>query len=242
MLPLWGDRGHRELFLMKDAYLFDTETTGKIIPHIVESALLKLVSVRSIDAAGPTTVQRFNPEKDIELSALAVHHIFREELSQEPSYTEFRLPEKGGYLIGFNVEYDWDAANNSQEQPEYKRIDLYGISRLLWPELDSHKQVAVYYHLVGIAGRDLVKYAHSAEADVRICLAILVEVVRMLQPESWEELWEFSEDAKVPETMPFGKHKGLHMSEVPSDYKEWLLGQNDVDPYLRTALKRKKWS
>jgi len=36
--------------------------------------------------------------------------------------------------------------------------------------------------------------------------------------------------------MPFGKHKGLPIREVPADYRRWLLGQSDVDPYLRRAL------
>jgi len=36
--------------------------------------------------------------------------------------------------------------------------------------------------------------------------------------------------------MPFGKHKGTPMADVPRDYKAWLLNQPDVDPYLRKAL------
>jgi exodeoxyribonuclease X len=36
--------------------------------------------------------------------------------------------------------------------------------------------------------------------------------------------------------MPFGKHKGLMLADLPSDYKQWLLGQGDIDSYLRKAL------
>jgi exodeoxyribonuclease X len=36
--------------------------------------------------------------------------------------------------------------------------------------------------------------------------------------------------------MPFGKHKGMLLADVPSDYKQWLLTQGDRDPYLRKAL------
>lgn len=36
--------------------------------------------------------------------------------------------------------------------------------------------------------------------------------------------------------MPFGKHKGDLISAIPTDYKEWLLRQPDVDPYLAKAL------
>jgi exodeoxyribonuclease X len=36
--------------------------------------------------------------------------------------------------------------------------------------------------------------------------------------------------------MTFGKWKGTPVKDVPYDYKRWLLGQPDVDPYLRKAL------
>jgi exodeoxyribonuclease X len=36
--------------------------------------------------------------------------------------------------------------------------------------------------------------------------------------------------------MPFGKHKGMPIAEVPKDYVRWLLNQPDIDPFLRRAL------
>ena len=48
-----------------------------------------------------------------------------------------------------------------------------------------------------------------------------------------------SEIARIPTIMPFGKHKGLLLADVPSSYKQWLLGQSDVDPFLRKALESK---
>jgi exodeoxyribonuclease X len=37
--------------------------------------------------------------------------------------------------------------------------------------------------------------------------------------------------------MSFGKHKGTAIKDVPADYKRWLLGQPDVEPYLAKALR-----
>jgi uncharacterized protein (DUF3820 family) len=34
--------------------------------------------------------------------------------------------------------------------------------------------------------------------------------------------------------LPFGKHKGEHLSEVPVEYLDWLIGQD----WLRPALKK----
>ena len=47
-----------------------------------------------------------------------------------------------------------------------------------------------------------------------------------------------SEAARIPTIMSFGKHKGMPIKDVPADYKRWLLGQSDIDPYLAIALRR----
>ncbi|MFG8677603.1 putative quorum-sensing-regulated virulence factor [Pseudomonas aeruginosa] len=39
--------------------------------------------------------------------------------------------------------------------------------------------------------------------------------------------------------MPYGKHKGTPINQVPNDYKAWLLRQPDVDPYLVQALRQR---
>ena len=51
-----------------------------------------------------------------------------------------------------------------------------------------------------------------------------------------ENLWLLSEEARIPSVMPFGKHKGLAIADIPNDYKRWLLNQDNVDPYLIQAL------
>jgi exodeoxyribonuclease X len=223
------------------AYIFDTETTGKFVPHIIEYALGLVEGPAKPRLIEPMWKGTYHPEKEIELSAQIVHHIFLEDLVGCPRFTEFQFPADIQYLIGYNIDYDYEAACNSGDQPNPKRIDLFPLSRSIWPDLDSYKQTAVYYFLQGIKGREVVKQAHSAETDVRICFVILKKVIELLKPETWDELWVMSEESRVPEIMPFGKHVGLHMSEVPLDYKKWLLSQDDVDKYLRIALQRRKW-
>ena len=69
-----------------------------------------------------------------------------------------------------------------------------------------------------------------------ICSKILEAICVQLNITTIESLWMASEKARMPTHMPFGKHKGVPLNEVPSDYKSWLLGQPDIDPYLRKAL------
>jgi exodeoxyribonuclease X len=54
--------------------------------------------------------------------------------------------------------------------------------------------------------------------------------------DSLEVLWQKSEDARIPTHMPFGKHKGIPIAEVPRDYARWLLDQPNVDPFVRRAF------
>jgi len=51
-----------------------------------------------------------------------------------------------------------------------------------------------------------------------------------------EQLWTLSEEARIPSVMPFGKHKGELITDVPMDYKRWLLNQDNIDSYLKSAL------
>jgi exodeoxyribonuclease X len=56
---------------------------------------------------------------------------------------------------------------------------------------------------------------------------------------TWEDLWQVSEVARIPSVFSFGKHKGTPIKDAPLDYIEWMLRQDDIDPYLRTALEKR---
>jgi exodeoxyribonuclease X len=159
-----------------------------------------------------------------------------EDLVDCPVYSDFKLPENTQYLIGYNVDYDWKVIG----EPPVKRICVLALCRYLWPQLDSHSQSAMLYHLNRAKARELLREAHSAEADVMNCMRIMWRVLSVLEPgekETWEHVWQVSEIARIPTIMSFGKHKGLAIKDVPEDYKRWLLGQSDVDPYLAKALR-----
>lgn len=214
------------------AIIFDTETTGVDEPVIVEAAMLHLTDEFSL-VAGPEWAGRFNPGKRISLGAMATHHILDEDVADAPPASTFSLPRGTEYLIGHNVDFDWRAIG----EPPVKRICTLALCRDLWPEADSHTQSAMLYLIDRFAARELLRDAHSALADVRVCFRILVAIVQKLgRVESWESLWRRSEQARIPKTMPFGKHKGTRISDVPIDYRQWMLRQPDVDQYLRQAL------
>jgi len=217
------------------AIVFDTETTGRVEPRITEVAYVGYNTTREVEFN-----QRYNPEKPIELGAMAVTHICNEDLIDCPSYKEFKLPEGIEYLIGHNIDYDWEVI----DKPDVKRIDTLAISRHLFPDLDSHTQSAMLYYFYGVDARNMVKEAHSALCDVINCRLLLNKLIHKIallghSINDMEQLWEFSEKARIPTHLTFGKHKGKSIQEVwetDKGWVYWLLKQPEVDPYLRLAL------
>ncbi|NYT79490.1 DUF3820 family protein [Alcaligenaceae bacterium] len=216
------------------AVIFDTETTGTAEPQIIEAAWLRLDSPATLNVTEQFE-QRYRPSQRITLGALAVHHIYDEELVDCPLHTDFRLPSDVQYIIGHNVDYDWKVAG----QPDVKRICTLALARRYYPDADSHSQSAMIYLIDRPNARNLLRAAHSALADTQNCRSLLANLINLAGPVAdWEALWQLSEQARIPKVMTFGKHKGMPIADVPADYKAWLLRQPDVDPYLQAALRR----
>ena len=215
----------------KKTIIFDTEATDLKKPVLIEAAWVELESLEPYSVTNPFE-QRYNPGKPISLGALATHHIMDEELVDCPPAASFTLPSDVDYVIGHNVDFDWEVIG----KPDIKRICTLALARKVWPDLDSHNQSALLYHLERATAREQLRNAHSALTDVGICAAILKHLCQQLGVKTIEALYAESEIARIPTTMPFGKHKGMLLADVPKDYKKWLLTQQDIDPFLRKAL------
>lgn len=214
------------------AICLDTETTGIKEPIPVEVAWAELRLGQGI-ATTEVMVRRFNPGRAIEWGAMATHHITNEDVAACEPWTAFPMPEGATYMVGHNVDFDWDAIG----RPAIKRICTLALARHTWPTLDSHRLGALIYFIEGPAARERVKDAHSAAADIAMTATVLRHVLA-IHPEvtTWEQPHALSEVARVPTIMAFGKHKGLPIRELPADYVGWLRRQADIDPYLIKAL------
>lgn len=232
------------------AIVLDTETTGKTEPQVIEFARADVTVEPSVNGMlfhlGAATVERYKPTKVIELGALAVHHIIDADLADCPAAPDnFNLPS---VIIGHSVDYDWKTLGS----PDVKRIDTYALAREAWPGLDSYSLGALTYHLhQPSAARDLLKNAHSAEVDIGLCFNVFVSAMSILlpSPKSWTDIWRVSEEARFPKEMPFGKHRGVAIGDLPRDYVAWLMGEDTkaereqrqedrVDPYLVQAFRK----
>lgn len=219
------------------AIIFDTETTDAVDGELIEAAYQGVQIVNRQVQPVPNAVfgQRYKPSKPISFGAMATHNIIEADLIGCPAHHEFALPEGTKYLIAHNVDFDWKIVG----EPNMKRICTLAMARKVWPKADSHRLGALMYRLSidPAKTRELLREAHSAVADVGFCLWILQAISDSVGGfESFEHMWEFSEEARVPTVMPFGKHKGTPVEDVPPDYVRWLLKQPDIDPYVRKAF------
>lgn len=183
------------------------------------------------------------PDTPITLGAIAVAGICEEDVAGKPSHKVVVpqiLTHKKMYVIGHNIDFDIMVAKNAGvDVSEYLAIDTCSMARMLYPDIESYSLIALLYHFKYSLARDYARQAHDAGFDVAFCYFILEQMCRDHGITSLEQLYEVSEKSRVPTHMPFGKHKGTALGEVPLDYVKWLFtGADDVNNYLAAALKQ----
>ena len=222
------------------AIILDTEThtlNGQPIeiayaPIEVENGKLTLDKSKLFD-------QLYSVDEPISFAAMAVHHILESDLIDRPHYSTFILPTDTQYIIGHNVDYDIRAIEKcGVDTSSIKAICTLALARRVWPDAEAHNISALIYMISkgSEKAREMIKKAHRADMDIILTANILMHIVHQLNINSIEELYAASEDARIPRSINFGKHRGTNITDLPADYIQWLLRQDELDPYLRKAL------
>lgn len=187
--------------------------------------------------------QLYRVDEPISYAAMAVHHILESELVDQPHYTTFTLPNETIYIIGHNIDYDIRALEKcGVDSKNIKAICTLALARLVWPDAEAHNISALIYMITkgSAKARDMIKKAHRADMDIILTANILMHEIHHLKIKTIEELYQASEDARIPRSINFGKHRGTTIADLPADYMQWLLRQEDLDPYLRKAIENAK--
>lgn len=222
------------------AIILDTEThtlNGQPIeiayaPIEIHDSKLTLDKTKIFD-------QLYSVDEPISFAAMAVHHILESELVGQPHYSTFSLPQETTYIIGHNIDYDIRAIEKcGVDTSNIKAICTLALARLVWPDAEAHNISALIYMISkgSEKAREMIKKAHRADMDIILTANILMHEIHHLNIQSIEELYNKSEEARIPRSINFGKHRGTAIADLPPDYKQWLLRQEDLDPYLRKAL------
>ncbi|WP_168384588.1 putative quorum-sensing-regulated virulence factor [Acinetobacter indicus] len=222
------------------AIILDTEThTLNGYPIEVAYAPIQLQQGKISLDKSQIFDQFYQVDELISYAAMAVHHILESDLIDQPHYTSFCLPKETVYIIGHNIDYDIRAIQKcGVDTSHIKAICTLALARLVWPDVEAHNISALIYMISkgSEKARDMIKKAHRADMDIILTANILMHIVHHLQIDSIEALYAASEDARIPRVMSFGKHRGTAIADLPNDYIQWLLRQDELDPYLRKAL------
>ncbi|PWI54869.1 hypothetical protein BM613_13615 [Sulfoacidibacillus thermotolerans] len=124
--------------------------------------------------------------------------------------------------------------------PETRKpwLDTRRLAQHLWPDAPNFKnQTLRYWKRLKIEAT-----AHSADGDTLVTAYLLILLIRDYLVRGYSDgpqaLIEFSERPIYVQKMPFGKHRGTPLEEVPDDYLRWMIKNVDtMDSDLRYSIK-----
>ncbi|MDC4498053.1 3'-5' exonuclease [Acinetobacter baumannii] len=225
------------------ALIFDTET-HKLHGDIIEAAAMEVVFPQiSADILIIPTMfdftKRYKPSEPISLGAMAVQHIVDEDLAKCPSFKTFKWPKENiQYLIGHNIDYDIEAVKRAgADTTGIKPICTLAMARYLWPTLEAHNLTALAYHISRDrkSTRRGLKNAHSALNDCKTTYGLLHTIVQEKNIKSFQELYLFSEKARIPTHIFYGKYKGSAIADLDMHALTFLARKTE-DQYLLKAI------
>jgi DNA polymerase III epsilon subunit-like protein len=199
--------------------VLDFETTG-LQPGYrpVEIAWLEFDSLYKVSQSVTSLI---DPQMPIEPGAQKVHGISSEMLAGMPTLEEFL---QGEHADKFADEHVLVVAHNAAFDlpmfaPFCKKATSLCTMRLaqaLYPTAENHK-------LQTLASMFAVEVepTHRAMADVGACFELLRTIAKK-EDKSIDELLVVASYTSPESLMPFGKHKGKMIKDLPSDYVAWL--------------------
>ena len=223
--------------------VIDVETTG-LDP--ATDAVVEIAAVRyrpKDEVIGPVWQTLVNPRRPIPPTASAIHGITDAMVAHAPgpdeAWLEFhRFVGEDAILVAHNAAFDRSFLPVAYAERSW--LCTMRLAKHLWSEAPTHSNQGLRYQL-GL--KPPVSVAHRAADDALVTTYLLDEA---LGEYSWTEprgtdrtldtLLAYAASPITVTTMPFGKHQGKPLADVPPDYVRWLLSQPDVDPDLRASL------
>ena len=206
---------------------FDTETTG------VKFDRDKIIELAAYDPVNDKTFCHFiNPGIPIPKEATNIHHITDDMVKDAPSFKEvgqmfLEFCSGEVCLVAHNGDtfdipfLDHEFKTAGLEFPKYPSVDSLKWSRKYRPDFPKHS-----LQFLREAFNIPANQAHRALDDVMVLHAVFSQ---MIQDLSFDSIIELMKNKKKLDRMPFGKHQGKALKEVPKSYIEWLHKNGALD-------------
>lgn len=207
---------------------YDTETTG------VRSEQDRIIEIAAYDPVNDRSFcQLVNPGIPIPPEATAIHQITNQMVAEAPRFAQ--VAEKflefcsGSVIL---LAHNNDAFDLHFLRHEFQRnqltlpsawrfIDTLKWSRRYRPDLPRHTLQNLREHY-GIPANN----AHRALDDVIVLHQVFN---RMVDDLTIEQVYALLNRSRKIQHMPFGKHQGTPLQQIPRDYLSWLSASGSLD-------------
>jgi DNA polymerase III epsilon subunit-like protein len=226
---------------MMKLYFFDTETTGTED----DARIIQYAAKRLTDDCIFTGL--FDPEQKIEIGAMATHHITPEMLKGKPKFSTMVKILDGIFddhiAVAHNAVFDVSRLEYEGVKKPRFIIDTLKLARnlLQWSDTEPEKynlQYLRYFLELEKTEHFLERYtetkitAHDATGDVIILETLFMELFKRYKEKTnaqdnrlLVDMINLSAKPVFLRRMPFGKHRGEEISNVPDSYLDWLKKQ-----------------
>lgn len=217
------------------AIFYDTETTG------LKAKTERVIELAAFDPEQNRIFETFlNPGFPISPEVSAIHGITDEMVKEAPSFADIvhdfnKFCEGDVVLIAHNNDaFDVHFIRAEYERagvplPPWKFLDSLKWARRYRPDLPRHSLQVLREHYSIPENR-----AHRALDDVKV----LCEVFKQLTGDlTIQEIYNLLNKPRPVQHMPFGKHQGKLLKELPKDYVAWLAGSGAFEKEENNELK-----
>ena len=215
----------------------DTETTGLTGPAC--EIALREICPDTLEVIGEVQ-SLIDPQCEIEAGAQAVHNITQEMVADAPTLDEFltvpgyldgRFDGRDIVLIAHNASFDVKRLNRIGNIVACI-CTLFHARQLIGTETPNHKLPTLREHF-GFPKNE----AHRAMADVATTHRLLRELMARAGRRTLRDFYATQET--TVHRMPFGKHRGELMMDLPKSYLQWLKKEcPDLDPNLKKSVEK----
>lgn len=226
---------------MTKIVVIDTETATMKGP-VCDLAVIEIDEELNVIGSRESLI---DPQRLMAPAAQAIHGITDDMVDDQPTMAEYLehfgnpFDVEGLIVIGHNVQFDCRMLTDLLPE-KYTKVCTLRMARNMWPDLKDEDENHKLGTLAIMFGLDTGP-AHRAMGDAVTCLNLLRHMSDVSKVGSFGELMELGTRTLSLETkMTFGKHKGLKLKDLPSDYVRWCLSQKDMDQDLLAALATRK--
>ncbi len=169
--------------------------------------------------------------------ASAIHHLIDSDLVGAKPIEQAIEPFKGAdAYVAHNCAFERSFLERFFDDVLW--VCTYKCALRLWPDLPSHSNQALRYHLglinpFGINRATLAP--HRAASDAIVTAAIFFEIARHAK---WPDLVQWSYEPALMTYVRFGMHRGERFDAVPVDYLQWVVeGNHDLSEDTRFSAR-----